>query len=236
MKIFKKKDIERNIQNEGNVKVVRYQGHIEIIDKKQSVIKIANRGARLFPKRAILRVGMLLRDSKVAKEVRTRLLDIIHDTKKENPKTIKNIVNEITKEQQLMLERVKAETDGDYDKVCEINAKLFALKNKRIKELEDTNEKITTHALTIIESRAIINRIVRKIAIKKYRSMFGKAWNDFYSKINYKLGINIKGRKKKEDESYLETLSEKETYKVEQIARNWALKVGLDLDKLLKIA
>lgn len=59
MKIFKKKDIERNIQNEGNVKVVRYQGHIEIIDKKQPVIKIANRGARLFPKRAILRVGML---------------------------------------------------------------------------------------------------------------------------------------------------------------------------------
>ncbi|PEK10541.1 hypothetical protein CN683_26725 [Bacillus toyonensis] len=30
----------------------------------------------LFPKRAILRIGMLLRDSEVAKEVRTRLLNI----------------------------------------------------------------------------------------------------------------------------------------------------------------
>lgn len=32
------------------------------------------RGVGLFPKRAILRVGMLLRDSAVAKEVRTQLL------------------------------------------------------------------------------------------------------------------------------------------------------------------
>lgn len=34
----------------------------------------------LFPKRAILRVGMLLRDSKVAKEVRTQLLNIEEHT------------------------------------------------------------------------------------------------------------------------------------------------------------
>lgn len=36
-------------------------------------INIPSRGLRLFPKRAILRVGMLLRDSAVAKEVRTQL-------------------------------------------------------------------------------------------------------------------------------------------------------------------
>ncbi|MDA1593074.1 MULTISPECIES: phage antirepressor KilAC domain-containing protein [unclassified Bacillus cereus group] len=39
-------------------------------------LKIARRGVNVFPKRAILRVGMLLRDSEVAKEVRSQLLNI----------------------------------------------------------------------------------------------------------------------------------------------------------------
>ena len=37
-------------------------------------VKFANKGNNIFPRRAILRVGMLLRDSIVAKEVRTQLL------------------------------------------------------------------------------------------------------------------------------------------------------------------
>lgn len=37
---------------------------------------IPNRGIRCFSKRAVLRFGMLLRDSEVAKEVRTQLLNI----------------------------------------------------------------------------------------------------------------------------------------------------------------
>ena len=40
-------------------------------------ITIPNRGMKLFPKRAILNVGMLLRDSKVAKEVRNYLSDTV---------------------------------------------------------------------------------------------------------------------------------------------------------------
>ena len=39
-----------------------------------SEIVIPNRGLKVFSRRAILRVGMLLRDSTVAKEVRTQLL------------------------------------------------------------------------------------------------------------------------------------------------------------------
>nr|WP_317982816.1 hypothetical protein [Romboutsia faecis] len=42
-------------------------------------LQIPPRGLILIPKRALLRIGMLLRDSEVAKEVRSRLLDIIHD-------------------------------------------------------------------------------------------------------------------------------------------------------------
>ncbi|PEO31452.1 hypothetical protein [Bacillus toyonensis] len=42
--------------------------------------KIGYKANALFPKRAILRVGMLLRDSEVAKEVRTQLLNIEEHT------------------------------------------------------------------------------------------------------------------------------------------------------------
>lgn len=235
MKVFKKSEIERYVQNEQNVNIARHQGFISF-SYEGVVIKIANRGARLFPKRAILRIGMLLRDSEVAKEIRTRLLDIIHDTEEQSPEIVQGIASEISEEKQLMLNRVEAEMNGDYDLVCEINAKLFALKNKRIKELERLNEKITAHSLTIAESRAVINRIVRTIAVKKYGGMFGKAWNEFYSKINYKLGINIRNRKRDKNDTLLDTLTDEEVFEVEKIARNWAVKVELDLDSLLKIA
>lgn len=198
--------------------------------------RFANNKNLLFPKRAIMRIGMLLRDSEIAKEVRTRLLDIVHDVEQENPEIIKSIANEITEEKQLMLDRVEAEMNGNYDKVCEINAKLFALKNKRIDELEAENKNITMHSLTIIESRAVINRIVRKIAFQEYNGVVGKAYGDLYSKLNYKLGINVKARNKKKNESYINTLTKEETYETEKIVRNWAIKVGLDLDNLLKIA
>ena len=200
-------------------------------------IKMNNRNNLLFSKRAILNVGMLLRDSKVAKEVRTRLLDIEYESSKavqENGQTIKdNIINEIDEEKSLMLERITAEMDGDFDKVCVINAKLFALKNKRIKDLEDNIESITTHSLTLTDSRNVINKLVRAIAMKEYGGMFGKAYGDLYKTVNYKLGINIKARDKKKSESYLHTLNEEECFKVEEMVRTWALDKGIDLNKEL---
>ena len=221
--------------NFGN-KVTKQRGKFLVQISKDKTLSFAPRGVNLFPKRAILRVGMLLRDSEVAKEVRTRLLDIIQDTEKQSPEIIHNVTNEISEEKQLILEKAEAEVNGKYDEVSVINAKLFALKNKRIEKLEHENGVITTHALTILESRNVINRLVRSIAMKEYNSMFGKAYGDLYSKVNYKLGINIKARDKKKNESYLNTLTENETYKVELIVRSWAVKVGLDVEKLLKIA
>ena len=207
-----------------------------IVSVNGEKLEIPNRGLRLFPKRAILRVGMLLRDSEVAKEVRTRLLDIIHDTQQSSPEIIHSVVEEISEEKKLMIERVEAEMNGNYDQVSVVNAKLFALKNKRISELEKTNEIITTNSLTIIDSKSVINRIVRRIAMDKYNGLFGKAWGELYSVINYKLNINIKARNKKKTESYLDTLTDKEVFQVEKTVRNWAVELGLDVEKLLKIS
>lgn len=56
---------------------------LEIVENTKKglnvTFKIPSRGLTLIPKRALLRIGMLLRDSEVAKEVRSRLLDIVHD-------------------------------------------------------------------------------------------------------------------------------------------------------------
>ena len=218
------------------IKIIINSDSKKVNSDNMSRLKIPPKGTLLFPKRAILRVGMLLRDSEVAKEVRTRLLDIIHDTQQSSPEIIHSVVEEISEEKKLMIERVEAEMNGNYDQVSVVNAKLFALKNKRISELEKTNEIITTNSLTIIDSKSVINRIVRRIAMDKYNGLFGKAWGELYSVINYKLNINIKARNKKKTESYLDTLTDKEVFQVEKTVRNWAVELGLDVEKLLKIS
>jgi hypothetical protein len=197
-----------------------------------NILELPNRGLRLFPKRAILRVGMLLRDSEVAKEIRTRLLDIVQDVEQGKTDIIDNVMNEITEEKQIMMERMEAELAGDFDAVCVANAKLFALKNKRIAKLEIENDFIKTTALTIIESKSVINRIVKKIATLNYRGQFSSAWGDFYSKVNYKLHINANNRKG----SGLKRFTDEEIVQMEKISRSWAAEVGLDLEKLLKLA
>lgn len=203
--------------------------------KKVCQIRSNAKQLATFTKRTVLNVGMLLQDSEVAKEVRSRLLDVAHDA--ENGQgNINTVISELNEEKQLMLDRMEAEYNGDYDKVCEINAKLFALKNKRIKQLEDTINDITIHSLTIEESTKVINRLVRHIAIHHYNGQFSKVWNDFYSKVNYKLGINIKARKKKKNDSYLSTLNENEMFKVEEMVRVWANRLGVDINKALEIA
>ena len=198
------------------------------------VLSVGGKGITLFSKRAILNVGMLLTESSVAEEVRSRLLDVAQDAEVKTA-SIKAIVEEIDEEKQLMMDRIQAEMDGDFDKVCVINAKLFALKNKRIKELEDINEVIINHSTTIEESRDVINRLVRLIA-SKTKIAFGSAFNEFYSTLNYKLKINIKSRDKKKGQSYLDTLSTEEMYKAEEVARNWATKLGIDVKEQLALS
>lgn len=228
-------DNQKEIENNG----MRLYKRREILNLlkggiENNEIKIPNRGLILFSKRAILNVGMLLRDSDVAKEIRSRLLDIAHDSEVESG-SIKTIITEIDEERSLMLERVEAEMQGDYDTVSIINAKLFALKNKRIEELENINKSITIHSTTIENSRSVINRLIRSISVRT-KKPFATIWNEFYSRINYKLNINIKGRDKDKCTSWLDTLNESEIYQAEIIARNWATRVGLDVNSILSLS
>lgn len=90
---------------------------------------------RLFPKRAILRVGMLLQGSLIAKELRSKLLDIIHDAE-EKTEIVKEVITEIRAEQDIQSELLKAIIEGDTNKESLLKTELIGLKQKRIKELE----------------------------------------------------------------------------------------------------
>lgn len=195
--------------------------------------KLANSQNNLFSKRAVLRIGMLLRDSEVAKEIRTLLLNVYHDTEQEKENVIENINKELSLEQQLIMDKASAEYEGNWSEVSVINAKLFNLKNKRIKELEVENKNLITTATTIKDSRQVINILIRNIAVRKFNSNFGMAWSEFYKKINYQLGINLKAREGKK--SHLDKANKEEILEIEKVARAWATKLGFELGKLLEL-
>lgn len=116
-------------------KVNKQRGKFLVEVNENEIVSFAPRGVNLFPKRAILRVGMLLQDSSIAKELRTRLLDIIHDTE-EKTDIVKDIVTEIRTEQDIQAELLKAIIEGDTNKESLLKTELIGLKQKRIKELE----------------------------------------------------------------------------------------------------
>ena len=95
---------------------------------------IGNRGMRLFTRRSILRVGMLLRDSKIAKEIRTQLLNIEEKT------SIEIKVQDINEEQDLMLAVGMAMAKGDINALAQASTNMMAFSNRHIAELQTTIE------------------------------------------------------------------------------------------------
>lgn len=141
-----------------------------------------NRGLLLISKRVLLNIGMLLRDSEVAKELRRRILDIVFDAE-EGKGSIETITKEINEEEQLQMEIGKAFVLGDLNKFAEATLKLTELRNKRIVELENELEELSplankynifldTNGLTDIEKfskNLSINRMGRNKMYKYLR-------------------------------------------------------------------
>ena len=141
-----------------------------------------NRGLLLISKRVLLNIGMLLRDSEVAKELRRRILDIVFDAE-EGKGSIETITKEINEEEQLQMEIGKAFALGDLNKFAEATLKLTELRNKRIVELENELEELSplankynifldTNGLTDIEKfskNLSINRMGRNKMYKYLR-------------------------------------------------------------------
>lgn len=156
-------------------------------------MKFNNRNNLLFPRRAILRVGMLLRDSEIAKEIRTQLLNIEEKTSEE-AKTA-----DISEEQKLMLSIGMAYASGNIDAILKATTEYNAFQNRHIKELQENNEQLTSDNLALTgeilswSDRKKLNAGVRKLASVKH-VQFGSVWSELYKQLHYKYGINLKAR------------------------------------------
>ncbi|MGL5381040.1 hypothetical protein [Clostridium sp.] len=139
-----------------NISVTNYRGYFTA-----DGYKFANRSNILMSKRCLLNVGMLLRDSKVAKELRRRILDVMYDAEDGNA-SIEVVANEIADEQCVFIELGEALMNGDISKVLECNAKLMEMKNKRIVELENKNEELEETLTEIVENNITFDEFSRK--------------------------------------------------------------------------
>lgn len=197
----------KNLAQQNGKMTVTFKDNLEII--------VPNRGIKCFPKRAILRMGMLLRGSEIAKEVRTQLLNTFeHSTEQQR-------TAEIDEETALLngigqafgtgsgIEILQACMQLDcyrkrYIQEIEQNNIDLVQENKKIikqkEEIENTNKALAAEnhilATNILKwtDRASANRIVRVLASKAFHGDFKMAYNIIYKELLYKFGINTNKR------------------------------------------
>ena len=100
--------------------------------------------------------------------------------------------------------------------------------------LEQELDMIVTSSLTVEESKKVINRYIKAIAKKEFGGNYKLTWGKFYQHIDTKLDINIKNRKKKNNQSWLSTLSDEELRESEIIVKCWAKELKIDVEVGLK--
>lgn len=111
-------------------KYSQLHGKCEVEFNNGTKLILPNRGIKAFSKRAVLRIGMLLRDSKVAKEVRTQLLN----TFEEAPAEAKTV--NINEELDIQAKIGQAFLSGDIMQIAEAVTEGMAYKNRHIAKLE----------------------------------------------------------------------------------------------------
>ncbi len=200
-------------------------------------IEYPNAGMLLFPKRAILRIGMLLRDSKIAKEVRTQLLNIEEHSSNET-KTL-----EINKEMEIYTNIGISIASGNMEEVLKSFTSLCDYKNRHIKKLEEENQdlnnknedlslnnKALAEEILTWNDRKSINKIVRIIATK-LKKPFYEVWNFLYDELLYKHSIGLKARGKA---PYIQHIKEDEYTKVLSTLTAICEKYNLNFAEIVK--
>lgn len=188
-----------------DVQIVSYRGYKDIKLSDDITLRVPNVGILLFPKRAILRIGMLLRDSEVAKEVRTQLLNTFeHATPEER-------VEEIDRELQQVKESNKALTESN-------------------KALTDTNKMLTGEILRW-DNRPAVNAAVRVIAWE-YETKPQYIWMELYKELRNKHKIDLGIRRGKARNgayrSQLSFVKDDEWPVVQQTLAALCVEMGLD--------
>lgn len=191
-----------NLQYEG---VKTAKGKVTFILCDGKVLDYPTRGAKVFPRRAILRIGMLLRDSEIAKEVRTQLLNLEEKTQE----YVK--LSDINEEQRLALSMGMALGSGDMSAIGIAVGNYMSFKNRHIKQLQNDNKALAGEILTWSD-RKRLNAGIRQLAAIT-GVPFGKMWNELYKELQYKYdpGIYLKQRG---PSPYIQWIKEEEWDKV----------------------
>lgn len=162
-------------------------------------IRFNNKSNVFLPRRAILRIGMLLRDSAIAKEIRTQLLNIEEKTSTE----VKTM--DITEEQTLALSVGMAYASGNPDAIMIATTKMMDFKNRHIAKLNESNKALAKGILAW-EDRSRINFAVRKMAAYAHITV-GKAWSELYKQLKNGFHIDLQSRGK---QPWIQHVNEKE--------------------------
>lgn len=175
-----------NGSNEKSISVDIKQTSVTYTFEDGQIVTINNRGLKVFSKRAVLRIGMMLQQSWVAREVREQLLNIEEKVSDETK------THDIDEEQSLMLSVGMAVASGDATAVAITSAKLVEFKNRHIQKLENDNKALAEGILEW-KDRNKLNAGIRKLAAVT-GIHFSKMWNELYKNLQYKYGICVKQR------------------------------------------
>lgn len=182
-----------------NTSVEKTQFSVTYSFENGEIVTINNRGLKVFSRRAVLRIGMLLQQSKVAQRVRTALLDIEEKTDNETK------TQDITEEQGLALELGMAIASGNAEAIAIASGKMMAFKNRHIERLEQDNKGLAGEILSWSD-RNTLNAGIRKLSAVT-GIPFGNLWNELYKNLQYKYGICLKQRG---DKPYINWVKEEE--------------------------
>lgn len=168
-------------------------------------ITINNRGLKAFSRRAVLRIGMLLQQSTVAKEIRTQLLNI---EEKASPEVK---VQDIQEEQRLMLNVGMAYASGDINAMLKATTEYNAFQNRHITKLEKDNKALAGEVLEWAD-RSKLNAGIRQLSAVT-GIPFANLWNELYKNLQYKYSIHLR---KRGDKPYIQWIKKEEWSKVLQ--------------------
>lgn len=208
----------QGVRHEEGIKYAETKQFVEIFLSDKYSVKISNGPTLVFPKRAVLRIGMLLRDSEVAMEVRTQLLNIEEKVAPE----VK--VAEIDKETELLQRAVGAafmnnDIDGFINAMQDLRSYNNRYSEEAFKALEEENfdlketiaemgdlvesleltnkalsEEISTVATIETYRRVIISMMLRLAEKKQFNTPY-LCYQQLYTILRNDYEIDLAGRR-----------------------------------------
>lgn len=211
-----------------DVPLVQNQTNLVIQIDDNTRLEIPNRGIKCFSKRAVLRIGMLLRDSEIAQEVRTQLLNIVEHTAEEKPELL---TQDIDDEEKLQAAIGKAFATGDIMEFATAAQAYTAFQRRHIDRIETSNKLLTAEVLHISD-RKMFNRVMRKFASTLHIS-FGVAFSMLYKQLSYRYGIDLKKRGDRKT-PYIQYIKDDEWDKVQKVIVAILEKYGINVKEFFE--